>query len=207
MRFLLENQDGGYVQGVQFTHPSFSDSKVGDIHCYTDANWAGSGCGKKSTSGIIIFQREIDEKWYATEVISRVQQAIALSSCESETYGVSLGLTESLYFKHLVEEENKEATCHITISTDSKSSIMCLKRRGASKRLRHLDTRLFFIQQLLSKPNITIKHVRGEANLADGLTKVKVWSLPEKQAYGICELEKEQDDESIKTQLSWEFVN
>jgi hypothetical protein len=58
----------------------------------------------------------------------------------------------------------------VQINTDSSTGKSVASRRGAGK-IRHLDTRELWIQERVAKGDIVIEKVRGEDNVADGLTK------------------------------------
>ena len=58
----------------------------------------------------------------------------------------------------------------VQINTDSSTGKSVASRRGAGK-IRHLDTRDLWIQERVAKGDIMIEKVRGEDNVADGLTK------------------------------------
>ena len=58
----------------------------------------------------------------------------------------------------------------VQINTDSSTGKSIATRRGAGK-VRHLDSRELWIQERVARGDIMIKKVRGEDNVADGLTK------------------------------------
>ena len=58
----------------------------------------------------------------------------------------------------------------VQITTDSSTGKSVASRRGAGK-IRHLDTRELWIQERVARGDIMIEKVRGEDNVADGLTK------------------------------------
>ena len=58
----------------------------------------------------------------------------------------------------------------VQINTDSSTGKSVASRRGAGK-IRHLETRDLWIQERVARGDIMIEKVRGEDNVADGLTK------------------------------------
>ena len=58
----------------------------------------------------------------------------------------------------------------VQINTDSSTGKSVASRREAGK-IRHLDTRELWIQERVARGDIVIEKVRGEDNVADGLTK------------------------------------
>ena len=53
---------------------------------------------------------------------------------------------------------------------DSTASIAIAKRRGSGK-LRHINVGLLWIQEKVENEELTVKKVKGIANLADTMTK------------------------------------
>ena len=58
----------------------------------------------------------------------------------------------------------------VQINTDSSTGKSVASRRGAGK-IRHLDIRDLWIQERVARGDIMIEKVRGEDNVANGLTK------------------------------------
>ena len=65
---------------------------------------------------------------------------------------------------------------HVTIKlhVDSSSAKSMMSRFGVG-RVRHLETRLLWIQQLVRDGTIRVKWIKGIDNPADVLTKPKCW--------------------------------
>ncbi len=58
----------------------------------------------------------------------------------------------------------------VQINTDSSTGKSIAPRRGAG-RVRHIEVRELWVQHRVAKGELEIKKVRGEENVADGLTK------------------------------------
>lgn len=58
----------------------------------------------------------------------------------------------------------------VRVSTDSSAAKSITMRKGAG-RICHIEVRELWTQEKVSKGEIIIKRVRGEDNVADGLTK------------------------------------
>ena len=94
----------------------------------------------------------------------RTQASVALSSCEAEllagtaAFGVSIQLSNIL--RSLVNEEKLENCPRAirTLHTDSSSAKGAWQRRG-SGRLKHIDTRMLWLQRMLRKQYITLQKV------------------------------------------------
>ena len=59
----------------------------------------------------------------------------------------------------------------LTCSTDSTAGKSLASRFGTSKRTRHIDTRLLYMQELVDRGLLRLKKVPGVENLADLGTK------------------------------------
>ena len=96
------------------------------------------------------------------------QPLIALSVGEAEYYGIVKGGCTGLGMQSLFRDLGVDVK--VQINTDSSTGKSIASRRGAGK-IRHLDTRELWIQERVARGDIVIEKVRGEDNVADGLTK------------------------------------
>ena len=93
---------------------------------------------------------------------------IALSSGESEFYGIVKGTSCLLGLKSIVADLGK--ICEATLYTDATAGKGIAQRRGAGK-VRHLDTQFLWVQQKLGEKRFQLKTVKGTDNTADLQTK------------------------------------
>ena len=116
---------------------------------------------------------------------SKTQESIALSSGESEFYGIVQAACHGLGIRGVLEDLG--VPIKIRICTDSSSAKSIASRRGVGK-VRHIDVRELWVQERTQKGDIEIVKVRGEDNLADILTKHVPRELLDKHLRGIgCE--------------------
>ena len=99
---------------------------------------------------------------------SLTQETIALSSGESEFYGIVKAGTQGLGIKGLMSDMG--LCMHLRVNTDSNAAKSIASRRGCGK-VRHLEVRELWLQDRVAKGELEIRKVRGEDNLADALTK------------------------------------
>jgi hypothetical protein len=90
---------------------------------YLDANWAGDKQTRKSTSGGVL-------SW------SKTQSTVALSSAESELYGLVKCVAEVLRIKSAMERWGIEIKG--VIKSDASAALGIIQRQGVGK-MRHLD--------------------------------------------------------------------
>jgi hypothetical protein len=133
------------------------------LDVYTDSDWAGCVKTRKSTSGGALMRgAHVLKTWCST------QTTIALSSAEAELIAAVRGAAEGLAARSLAEDLGSE--CKLRVHVDSSAAIGICKRSGIGK-IRHLDTRLLWIQDLVRNGTIGIMKVAGIDNPADLMTK------------------------------------
>ena len=135
----------------------------GALDVYTDSDWAGCVRTRKSTSGGAVLRgRHVLKTWSGT------QATIALSSAEAELIALVKGAAEGLALRSLIADLGEE--CALRVHVDSSAAIGICRRTGVGK-IRHLDTRLLWAQELVREKVIEVIKVPGEQNPADLMTK------------------------------------
>ena len=149
----------------QLMHGDFPEED-GEAHCletYTDSDWAGSA-DRKTVSSICVF---LDGNLIHS--FTRKQQSRALSSCEGEFTACTAGLSESLYLKECIESITGKAV-EVYAFLDSSSAKQLFMRKGVG-RIRHLDTRLLWSQDLFQQGRAHLRTVKTKYNVSDAGTK------------------------------------
>ena len=135
------------------------------IDVYVDSDWAGDRQQRKSTSaGLVIVGGIVVKSW------SRTQRGRSLSSAEAEYYAIVTGAAEALAVQALAEELGWKMS--VRVHTDSSAAKAVASRRGLGK-LRHIELKYLWVQELLQEQRIAIKKINGLDNPADCLTKPK----------------------------------
>ena len=133
------------------------------VYVVTDANWAGDTEGMRSTScGWIYFGGHLLETYSST------QQIVALSTAESEYISITKGAAHGLELRSVLLELGFEVP--VIVASDSKAGRAMATRRGVG-RVRHLDARLLWVQELVAKGVLKMETRPGEENEADIGTK------------------------------------
>ncbi len=133
------------------------------LDVYTDSDWAGCVKTRKSTTGGALLRgRHVLKTWSGT------QATIALSSAEAELIAAGKGAAEGLAVRSLVRDFGRN--CALRVHVDSSAAISICRRTGAGK-VRHLDTRLLWVQELVRDGTIEVIKVAGTVNPADLMTK------------------------------------
>ncbi len=133
------------------------------IDTAVDSDWAGCKLTRRSTNGgAVRYAGACLMSW------SRTQAHVAQSSAEAELYAVGSGAAESLALQSLLMELHVEAP--IEIQSDSSAGIARLSRAGLGK-LRHVQVKHLFVQQLVHDGRLTVAKIDGRLNPADMMTK------------------------------------
>ena len=134
-----------------------------ELSVYTDANWAGCGRTRKSTSGgVAMWGSHCLKAW------SKTQATVAKSSAESELFGVVRGSVEALGLCTLLKDAGIETRVRVHMDATAAKSI--IERKGLAK-VRHLDTDALWLQEQQVRKMLPLTKVLGTENPADLLTK------------------------------------
>ena len=90
------------------------------------------------------------------------------------------------------QQETNRANCEnahlerFVLCTDSSTALGFVKRKGASRRTRHVDTKVYFLQAWAMEPGQHILKVHGDSpQVADCLTKIMTPRAPDRKALGL----------------------
>ncbi|SOV02711.1 uncharacterized protein UDID_18007 [Ustilago sp. UG-2017a] len=157
------NQTSDYRLNLGGAHRSHADQPV---VTYTDANWASdptNGC--RSTSGAITYVYGCPVSWK-----SHVQKCVALSAVEAELVAASEAAREALFFSYLLRDLGVFGVKPM-LRTDSQGRIQVSKDPAKHWKLKHIDTRYYFVRDHVQDGDISIEFVGTANNVADILTK------------------------------------
>ena len=130
---------GRYLKGKPRVVIKFKPQKYfKDITVYTDSDHAGCLKTRRSTSGTIVMLGN-----HCVKGSSAMQSTIALSSGESEYYGIVKAAAIGLQMRALLADWGYETA--VRILTDSTAALGTCSRRGLGK-LRHVQTRYLWVQ-------------------------------------------------------------
>ena len=159
-------QLGRYLVGkADMTWEYKAGARTDMIDVYVDSDWAGDRQQRKSTSGGLVIVGGIAVKSW-----SRTQRGRSLSSAEAEYYAIVTGVAEALAVQALAEEMGWKMS--VRVHTDSSAAKAVASRRGLGK-LRHIELKYLWVQELVQEQRIAIKKINGLDNPADCLTKPK----------------------------------
>ena len=127
-----------------------------------DSDWAGCVRTRKSTSGgVILLGCHLISHWSSTQTV------IALSSAEAELNAVVKMTSESLGVRNLFKAMGQMK--EIIVKTDSSACNGIVHREGCGK-VKHLEARQLWVQDLVSEKVVAVQKVPREQNCSDMLT-------------------------------------
>ncbi len=106
--------------------------------------------------------RHVLKPWSGTHA------TIAVSSAEAELIAAVKGAAEGLAVRSLVRDFGR--TCALRVHVDSSAAIGICRRPGVGK-VRHMDTRLLWVQELVRDGTLEVVKIAGTVNPADLMTK------------------------------------
>ena len=149
------------------------DRSVYNVEGHADANWAGCKVTRRSTTSYMI-------KLNGCLLISscKLQTTVAMSSAESELYAAASCAAEMIQvgtlLKFLVMDSqdfgSKEQKVRLKLYSDSSSARSISQRMGQGK-LKHVDIRYLWIQEMVKRKVFTVHRVGTVHNIADLNTK------------------------------------
>ena len=156
-----------------------TDGKSEGLIAFCDASWAPLlTLKRRSISGSYVFYRGSLVKAY-----SRLQVLIALSSCEAELASIAECGVELAGIKRMVEHVVGRPIEASVIYTDSQAAVRVAYNQGLSRKSRHLEIRIFWVQQQLMDHLLFLLWCPGEDQVADMATKTLGRKLFEKFQY------------------------
>ncbi len=163
----------------------------GDILVHSDSDWAGSKESRRSTSGAAVYVA-LAGRWFFVQASTRRQVSVALSSAEAELAAAVAATTEAIGIRQLYRTmSDQEPTIAdpvrgIVIAMDAMAAVQLLRRKGCSKRMRHVEIRAFYMQDLVAR-GLTIHKVGTLEMAADTLTKWMPLSAYHKAALALAD--------------------
>jgi hypothetical protein len=160
VRFILGSGE------VEFRYIWQNMDMAEGIVIFVDSDWAGCRASRKSTSGgVIKIGAHVIKTWSST------QPTIATSSGEAELIAMYDGAARGLGLKSVLKELGMSPDlCLCRLCTDSSAAKAFVSTRGLG-RMRHVEVKLLWLQELVQKGRIRVSKVSGATNVADALTK------------------------------------
>ena len=145
-------------------HLRFDVFQPGDPLTFVDA---GGGVKPTQCALIYLFGGIVSIR------VSRLTSTV-LSICEGEWFGATAGATRLLAIEPLLEFLEVPFKKPFVVFCDNKAACMLSDSDHSTRRMRHVLTRLRFLQERVDKGDIMLVHIETAGNVADVGTKVHV---------------------------------
>ncbi|KAJ1600884.1 hypothetical protein NDA14_004670 [Ustilago hordei] len=133
---------------------------------YTDTNWVSDPTnGHRSTSGAVTYIYRCPVSWK-----SHVQKCIALSAVEAEFVTALEAAQEALFFSYLLRDLGV-LNVKLVLHTDSQGCIQVSRDPAKHWKLKHINTRYYFVRDHIQDMDIMIEYIWTAKNIMDMLTK------------------------------------
>ena len=102
---------------------------------------------------------------------SKFQVTIALSSTEAEFTAAAEAGKTILYLRSILRELGYEQHSPTTLWEDNAGALFMANAERPTKRTRHMDTKVFVLQDWIMNQHLTMTTVKTDQNIADHFTK------------------------------------
>ena len=143
LRCLIGNPACNMIVGCNLDVPGIAGIPQGSVVVMTDAEWAGDVKNRRRYSGIAVcVEGSVENTWYPVYASSKKQNMVCLSSGESELMALVGGICEGITTRDQWSKLRKCSPGTIVLCTDSSAALGFVTRKGASRRTRHVDTKV-----------------------------------------------------------------
>ena len=133
-----------------------------------------------------LFGSRVEDTWYLVCASSKKQNMVCWGSGESELTALVGGACEGIAPR---DQWSKMCNCSsgaIVLCTDSQAALGFVKRNGASRNTRHVDTKVYFMPAWAMEPGQRILKVHGDSqHVADCLTRIQTPQAAHRRALGL----------------------
>ncbi|CAJ1391015.1 unnamed protein product [Effrenium voratum] len=137
-----------------------------EVRAWSDSDWAGDPLTRKSVTGAVI-----KNGGHTLMVRGVTQKIVALSSCESEYYGMCRTATLAEFVRNVMAFYMGEKVPVVKMLVDSSAAKAMTERRGVGK-TRHVQARYLWLQDRVAEKALRVEKTPGAVNDADVVTKV-----------------------------------
>lgn len=155
-----------YLRGTTNLKLCFSSFQAGDMHGFSDADWASDVDKRRSCTGYIFKLSGAAISWK-----SKRQSTTALSSTEAEYMALAAATQEAVWLCQLMKELQLNRSKPMRIYCDNQSAIKLAESDAYRPRSKHIDIRYHYIREMVESFKIEVKHLKTDSMVADSLTK------------------------------------
>jgi hypothetical protein len=156
-----------YLKGTTDLGIRFRWENPNELIGYSDADYANDAATRKSTTGYCIYYGGGPIAWRCQR-----QPIITLSTTEAE-YVAGCELVKEIMpiREQLIELGQLDAAHPTTVYIDNQSTVRIATNESGQRRTKHIDIREKWLTEQVAKKKIDVKHISGDDQAADILTK------------------------------------
>ena len=136
------------------------------LHAYSDADWAGCGNTRKSTSGQLFKLGNCSVSWR-----SRKQSIVALSTTEAEYVAMCESAQEAVWLRRLLGDIGFTQNAPTVVFEDNQGAISLSANPKDHTRTKHIDIKYHYVREKVAEKQLEIQYCATGEMLADTLTK------------------------------------
>ncbi|XP_062093841.1 secreted RxLR effector protein 161-like [Humulus lupulus] len=163
VKWLLRYMKGTANLQILYTK---SNQNECEVMGYCDSDFAGDYDKRRSLSGYVF-----TVGGNVVSCKSNLQHVVALSSTEAEYIALTEVVKEALWLKGMMSELGFRQD-HVIVHCGSQSAIHLSKNTVFHERTTHIDVKLHFLRDIVSKQLVKIVKISTKINPADMMTKV-----------------------------------
>jgi hypothetical protein len=165
-RKILRYLRGSMNYGLVYMNRIGSINDSVQITGYSDADWAGDKSDRKSTTGYCVFINGNIVSW-----CTKKQQTVALSTMEAEYMALTEVTKEIMWMNMLLTEMKVKVQTPMIVYCDNQPTIQSSNNDVHHDRTKHIDTRYYFVRDLIHNNTIKVVWINSHSQIADIFTK------------------------------------
>ena len=152
------------IVGCNLVVPGVAETPQGSVVVMTDADWTADVKDRRSYSGIEVWAKDsVENAWYPMIRLPKKHNVGCLSSGESELMALVGGVCEGIATRDQWSKMRSRSLGPTVLCTDGPAALGFVKCNGASRRTRHVDTKVYFMQAWAMEPGQRILKVHGDS--------------------------------------------
>jgi len=144
-----------YLKGAPGREILYQNHGHTQIECFSDADWAGSKMGRRSTTGYCVFLGGNLVSWK-----SKKQHVVSRSSAESEYRAMEKATCEIIWIYQLLMEIGLNMSLPTRLWCDNKATLHIATNLVFHERTKHIEVDCHFVREKLQQGLITTSYVK-----------------------------------------------
>ena len=157
-----------YIKGLPDFGLKFEsiNKKKADLHCYSDADWAGDRTTRKSITGYGFKLAGGTVSWK-----TKKQSVVALLFREVEYIALCSAIQEAVWLRRLLKSITFIQPEPTMIYEDNHGAIALSKNAKNHTQTKHIDIKYHYVRETIMKKDIQLKYCPTENQVVDIWTK------------------------------------